>query len=590
MIIRRYNCLKCKAVFDCEQWERKAQFTVCTPEHCPNQPCGQGPLKSKLLRGLEDDWLDRTPYFVSSVIYIFREDPRLRWGCLLGLFAVFLGMVMTARLIPQAESSIVDDVPKISAISLLRANWYRRQAASYIESRRTNDAVASVLRALSIHRGDRESSRYLLRLLTEERQFHPGWVRLGIAQSDLIMSFPDRTPSDVDLVSRFYDHSDLIGLAYSGARRLVLNVVGDEVEESRQRASTERRVVRAIKDRFTEETPELTLEMGLQLYRAFFECGLRERFDHLWDRKLPGLNEESQAKLYRWGWDAMSTNNTHSASSLSRLKEFAMDEANVHALEADHILVRVFYSRQDTGGVEESLARLAKAGADTMTDQLLLVRSLAAKREVERASAAYAKIVGTPQTVIEAVLQLKACLDLGRNEQLAELLDTFLTDFNYSPELCLEGARVLYDARLAPELTNLGVRIRELSDHEQSVRDYGFFAMGLAELLRGNRANGGNLFERFALSGGLDATMTPEVVTHLTSLGFARLAATVAKRSGERTGAVLENASGRKPAKTSQMPVGGGTSRGGRNESSTQRQSDTGVVPSAPLQPGSGSR
>jgi hypothetical protein len=590
MIIRRYNCLKCKAVFDCEQWEKKAQFTVCTPEHCPSEPCGQGSLKSKLVRGEEDEWLDRTPYFVSSVVHILREDSRLRWGFLLGLFAVFLAMIMTARLIPQAESSIVDDVPKISAISLLRANWCRRQAASFIQEGRTNEAVASVIRSLSINRGDRESSRYLLRILAEGRQFHPGWVRLGIAQADLIMSFADRTPADVDLVSRFYAQTDLIGLAYSGGRRLIVNVVRDEVDESRQRASTERRVVRAIKERFTEETPELPLEMGLHLYRAFFECGLRERFERLWDRKVPGLNEESLAKLYRWGWDAMSSNSTRSASSLSRLQEFAGDEVNVHSLEANHILVRVFHARQDTSGMEESLARLAKAGADTLTDRLLLVRLLASKREVERATSAYENIVGTPQTVIEAVLQLKACHDLGRNEQLAELLDSFLTDFNYSPELCLEGARVLYDARLAPELTNLGVRIRELNDHDQSVRDYGFFAMGLAELLRGNRVSGGNLFERFALSGGLDSTVAPEVMNQLTSLGFSRLAATVAERSREHSDSVLENIAGRKTPKTSQLPVGGGTSKGIRNESSTQRQPDAVILPSGPLQAGSGSQ
>ncbi len=590
MIIRRYNCLKCKAVFECEEWERKAQFTTCTPEYCPSQPCGEGALKSKLVRGEEDEWRERTPYFVSSVVYIFREDPRLRWGCLLGLFAIFLGMVMTARLIPQAESSIVDDVPKISAVSLLRANWYRRQAASNIQAGRTNEAVASILRSLSINRNDRESSRYLLRLLAEGRQFHPGWIRLGIAQADLVMSFADRTPADVGLVSRFYAHTDLIGLAYSGGRRLVLNVVGDEVEESRQRASTERRVVRAIKERFTEETQELPLEMGLQLYRAFFECGFRERFDHLWDRKLPGLNDESLANLYRWGWDAMSSNTTRSASSLSRLKEFAADEANVHALEANHILVRVFHSRKDTGGLEESLTRLAKAGADTLTDHLLLVRSLASNREAERAKTVYETIVGTPQTVIEAVLQLKACHDLGRNEQLAELLDSFLTDFNYSPELCLEGARVLYDARLSAELTNLGVRIRELNDHDQSVRDYGFFAMGLAELLRGNRVSGGNLFERFALSGGLDSTVAPQVMNQLNSLGFSRLAATVADKSRERSDSVLENVAVRKTPKTSQIPVDGGTSKGIRKESSTQRQPDAVIVPSGPLQAGSGSQ
>jgi hypothetical protein len=526
--------------------EKKAQFSVCTPERCPSPPCDQGPLKSKLLRGGEDERLERTPYFVSSVVYIFREDTRLRWVCLLGLFAIFLGKIMTAELIPQAESSIVSDVPKISAVSLLRAYWCRRQAASNIQGGRTNEAVPSILRSLSINPNDRQSSRYLLRLLAEGLQSHPGWIRLGIAQADLIMSFADRTPADVDLVSRFYAHNDLIWLAYSGGRRLVLNVSEDEVEESRQRASNERRVVRAIKARFTEETPELPLDMGLQLYRAFFECGLRERFEHLWDRKLPGLNEESLAKLYRWGWDAMSSNSPRSASSLSQLKELASDEANVHALEANHILVCIFHARQDTDGLEESLTSLAKARADTLTDHLLLVRSLASKREFDRAKTAYEKIDGTPQTVIEAVLQLKANHDLGRDEQLGELLDSFLTAFNYSTELFLEGTRVLYDLRVASELTNLGVRIRQLNDHNQSVRNCGLFAIGLAELLRGNRMSGENLFEQFALSGGLDSTEAPQVMNQLTSLRFSRLAATVADKLREHPEPVLDNVARRK--------------------------------------------
>lgn len=407
-------------------------------------------------------------------------------------------------------------------------------AERHLAEGRKTEAADHLTQALTVNRFDREASRSLLRLIEGLPGAKVGLVRLGVMQSACLLSFADRTAEDMALVSRFYESADLIHMAYDGDRRLIGGGAESEAELFRVATWNGPKLTKSIKSQFTEDSAELTVELGIQLYRSFFESGFRERFEKLWARRLPGLDDHPQARLYRCGWDAMNRGHQGLDVQLQELRAAALNPSATCVTEANHILVRVYSSVGEVPEAEAALKRFTTMGNDSMTDHLLVVRSLVRRKEGndgERAASIYGSLLTPPQSLSESVLQLEACHDLGRDEHLMELLDSDLPDFNYSPELCLAGIRLLHAAGMASELANLGVRLRELNGTDKSIREYGFLATGLSEFLRGNRARASSSLERFILSGAVEPAFAPQVASQLKSLGFPRLAALLSEPS-----------------------------------------------------------
>ncbi len=548
MKLVRYTCDNCGEAFETEQWDRTPQYRECPSERCARNPGGKGHLRCSLVRGEDNPWVDRTPFVLKSLTYTFREDVRFKWGCLMAGLLVVAGLLLTLRVIPVGSPSSEESSVKLSGISLLNAHWHRRMAERDLADGRKTEAADHLIQALTVNRFDREASRSLLRLIEGLPGVNPGLVRLGIAQSERLLGFADRTAADLEIVSRFYESANLIRMAYNGDRRLIGGLAESEAEQFPVPTWTGPRLTKSIKNLFNEDSADLPVELGLQLYRAFFESGVQDRFEKLWARKIPGLNELAESRLYRWAWDAMSRDNRSMDAGLQELRIAASNPSGACVREANHVLVRVYSFLQEIPEAEGALARLTTMGNDSMTDHLLVVRSMVRRKEGNdwgRAASIYGSIVTSAQSVSEAILQLEACHDLGRDENLMELLDSDLPDFNYSPELCLAGTRLLHAAGLASELANLGVRFRELDGIDKSVREYGFFATGLSELLRGNRARATTSLERFVSSGAVEPIFAPQVASQLKSLGFPRLAASLTEPAvftqdtGSQTAAAL---------------------------------------------------
>jgi hypothetical protein len=548
MKLVRYTCGSCGETFETEQWDRTPQFRECPSEPCARNPRGKGHLRCTLVRGEDNPWLDRTPFVLKSLTYTLHEDARFKWGCLVAVLLVVAGFLLTIKAIPVDSPSSAESHVKLSAVSLLNLHWHRRMAERYAADERKTEAVEQLIQALMVNRFDRESSRSLLRLIEGMPSVKPGLVRLGVAQSERLLGFDDRTPADLAMVARFYESADLIRMAYTGDRRLIGGLAESEAAKFPVPTWPGPRLTKSIKSQFTEDSADLPVELGLQLYRVFFESGAQERFEKLWARKIPGLNELGEALLYRWAWDAMGRDNRGLESGLKELRIAALNPSGACVREANHVLVRVYSSIHEIPEAEAALSRLTTMGNDSMTDHLLVVRSMARRREgndSDRAAAIYGEIVTSAQSVSEAILQLEACHDLGRDEHLMELLDSDLPDFNYSPELCLTGIRLLHEAGMASELANIGLHFRELGGIDKRIREYGYFATGMSELLRGNRTRATPSLERFVSSGAVDPIFAPRVASQLKSLGFPRLAASLTEPSvfpqdsGTQTAAAL---------------------------------------------------
>ncbi len=527
-------------------------FTECPSERCARNPSGKGHLKCTLVRGEDNPWEDRTPFFVKSLIYTLRQDVRLKQLCFLACFLVMTSFLLTLKVIPVGAGSLEESPLKLSGVGWAKGHWYRRKADRLLADGRKTEAVEQWIQALTVNPFDRESARCLLELFAEAPTVKPGWVRLGVAQSKRLLGFTDPTVADVERVSRFYQRANLVRMAYTGDRRLVGPLSGAGTEQMTGPTPNAGQLIKAIKSQFNEGTSELPVEMGIQLYREFFESGSRDRFEHLWARRLPGLNDRPEARLYRWGWDSMSRDRRGSDAEFQELQAAALNPSSTGSAEANRVLVRVFCSLQKIPEAGAALQRLVSTGQDAMSDHLLLVRSLVQHKgvgELERAAEIFGSIVTPPQTVSEAILQLEACHDLGRDEHLMELLDADLSDFNYSPALCLAGAQLLHASGMASELANLGVSFREYGGADKGVREFGFFATGLAEVLRGNRNGAAQSLERFVSSGALDPAFVPQVAAQLKSLGFARLAASLVEPS------VFPQDSGTQTAATTDLEI-----------------------------------
>ena len=432
----------------------------------------------------------QTNYLLHLLFY----ETKFRWA-LIACAAIFIVMGVMLPKIYTTSPPHYEPTIKVSGLDLVQAASLRRSAKAAEAEGRLGDALPTWLAALANNQAAVESVRGFVGALTRQPVPDHVWLGHGRWQSLSLLRLTKTNAADLDLAVRFH-------ALYDQYEWIVATLEKSDVPVGPATTTT--------------------------YLEALFLSGRMEKFAQAWNQRGGDVAGETNAALYHAAWQAGWGPAGEAPGGRARL-ESALADATSRRL-ALSLLVRVHHKTLDLASFEKRMAELADLHHDTIKDHILHWQLLEVVGRKADAAALARSYTARPRTPGEAEQLLAVFTRLGLFNEGLQFLNKQMDDFKQNPVIWVRMGELLAAGKLWDRIRSMALELRQDERLKETLGNYGWYLMGVAEHGLGHPALARDAFEQFITLPPPNPMVSFQSAVTLNRLGYPESAAVLLKR------------------------------------------------------------